>query len=149
MIGYPIEHNDDIAILLVEQFFFTKHERDALLPWPDGKLGLHRYLVSFVGMTTDDLCRTIALVIEDVAALGITMDRMQGFIFLNSIIHEAVHEEAAIGFMPLMPWQDRPDDVPWLLMHSPPEGGVEIGYGDDDPWDPTIWLLRFSERWVS
>jgi hypothetical protein len=145
----PADDQPDIALLLVEQFYFTKRVSDAWLPWPDGKLGLHRYLVSFVGIPTDDLCRIIADTISDVAALGITMDQMQGFVFLNSIIHEAVHEEAGIGFMPLMPWQERPNEIPWLLMHSPPEGGVEIGYGDDDPWDPTIWQLRFSERWVS
>lgn len=136
----------DVSLLLVEHFFNTEIDNSL---WDGDNVGLHRYLVSFIGMSTNKLCETIADTISDVAALGISMNEMQGFIFLNSIIHEAVHEECGIGFMPLMPWQERPDEFPWLLMHSPPEGGVEIGFGSDEPWDPTMWQLRYSERWAS
>ena len=142
----PPPDTSQYSLLLVEQFFGTEPNDG---PYFGDDLSLKRYIVSFIGWSTNDLCRAIADAISDSAAIGIPMDEIQGYIFLNSIIHDAVHEEAAIGFMPLMPWDPRPDEFPWLLMHSAPGGGVEVGFGDDDPWDPTLWQLRYTERWAS
>ena len=143
MATWPLSDREQMSMLLVEQFVLNSPTADE---GPNEEVDLHRYLIAFIGISTRDLCRMIATTIWDCAELGFSMKEMQGVIFLNSIIHEAVHDEAAIGFMPIMPWHDRPDDLPWLLMHSPPEGGVEVGLGDDEPWDPTMWQSHFPEE---
>lgn len=137
-----LSDNGDIAhaTLFVEQFL----SRTA--PSPDDQVSmvdLHRYVISFIGMNDEELCGRIADAIDDTASIGMSMDGIPGWVFLNSVIYEAVHAECGIAFCPIYPWEARPDDLPWLLL--PSGGGVEVGYGDDDPWDASLWVMRFKE----
>jgi hypothetical protein len=144
---WPDKVPTEVAMLYVEHFYHASPTGEMTVDSPASmSIYLHRYIVSFIGETPAGLCNMIAETISDCAAVNVPLERMHGTVFLNSLIYAAVDNEVAIGFMPLESWQPRPDDLPWVLFHSPPEGGVEVGYGDDEPWDPTIWEIRFGQR---
>lgn len=133
MWNYTGGHPPDIAQLTVEEFL---NNDDGTAPQ------LKRYMLTFMPCTFDDLCGMIAETIADCGSIGIPLTDMHGFVFLNSILHLAVHAEMGIGILPL---DDGPGPADWphLLFYSAHNGGgVEVGI-NDEAWDPSMWVLRF------
>lgn len=133
MWNYTGGHPPDIAQLTIEEFL---NNDDGTAPQ------LKRYMLTFMPCTFEELCAMIAESINDCAHFGIALDDMHGFVFLNSILHTAVHCEMGIAILPLDDGPG-PPDWPHLLFYSAHNGGgIEVGI-NDEPWDPAMWVLRF------
>lgn len=119
------------SFMTCEQFFRT-----------DDDVTLHTYNIGFMWLPPADLLGIIADTINDVAAIGLSMDDIHGSIFVASIIATAVHRDVGVHIMP----PSSPDHgTPRLIMYS--DGGVQITLdADETPWDATMFALRFGPK---